>query len=201
MNRTATQERDIFGTDPRELDQQIRMLRRYACALVGNLADADDLVQETLKRALTYSDRGAEIRNLRSYLLTMLHNVRVDSVKRQIRAGDPVDLDETLPLAITPSQNDYLVCKEVTDAISSLSADQREVLLLVGLEGVSYRDAAEILAVPVGTIMSRLCRGRRALREALGYENVEIEAAVLTCRPGRSIAEANTFTDFLSRAA
>lgn len=148
-----------------ELEEHIRSLRRFAHALVGNPSDADDLVQETLKRAVTYLQDGREIDNLRSYLLTMLHNVRMDGLRRKARHPEVFDEEATLNLSQPASQHDHLLYREVTECIAELPEEQREVLLLVGLEGMSYKDTAEILGVPIGTIMSRLSRARSALVE------------------------------------
>lgn len=152
----------------RELEDHIRALRRYARVLVGTAADADDIVQETLKRALTYLHDGKEIRNLRSYLLTMLHHVRIDYAKRQGRGGEPLPLDEELLMTAPAPQPEQIACREVADAVQRLPDEQREVLLLVGLEGMTYQHAAEILGVPIGTVMSRLNRGRNAIKDRLG---------------------------------
>lgn len=193
---------EIFGVGGQDLESHIRALRRYARALVGDTADADDLVQETLKRALTYVSRGQEIRDVRAYLLTMLHNVRVDAVKRRNRAAEVPTPHEDMPLATMPSQNDSLVLREVSLAIERLSEEQREVLLLVGLEGMGYKETAAILGLPIGTIMSRLSRARSALRSALQLDGViEIEAAPFHMGSGRFIAKARRESGQIGRAA
>jgi RNA polymerase sigma-70 factor (ECF subfamily) len=148
-----------------ELEEHIRSLRRFAHALVGNASDADDLVQETLKRAVTYLQDGREIDNLRYYLLTLLHNARMDGLRRQARHPEVFDEEATLNLSQPAAQLDHLLYREVTEYIAELPEEQREVLLLVGLEGMSYKDSAEILGVPIGTIMSRLSSARSALLE------------------------------------
>lgn len=152
------------------LETHIEALRRYSRSLVGNAADADDLVQETLKRALTYAHRGKEIRNPRSYLLTMLHHVRIDHAKRE-RLNDRRAFDDHMSPACGPSQSDRLVCGEVVAAIKDLPKDQRDVLMMVGLDDLAYRDVARRLKIPVGTVMSRLNRGRKALRRALDFND------------------------------
>lgn len=154
------------GND-RELIGHIQALRRYASALVGNHADADDLVQEALKRALVYFDGSREIENLRAYLFTILHNVRIDMLKQKMRAGAQVPVDDVPLVADGASQGDRLACRQIVEAIRHLSDEHREVLLLVGLEGMSYRETAEILGIKMGTVMSRLSRARTALREML----------------------------------
>ena len=150
-----------------DLEEHIKALRRYARALTANPADADDLVQETLRRALTYLDRGKEIHNLRSYLLTMLHHARVDLAKRENRSGEHIPFDSCLFLATSPMQFDRLICNEALEAINRLAEEQRAVLLLIGLEELSYQEVADVLGVPIGTVMSRLSRGRKHLRKFL----------------------------------
>lgn len=149
------------------LEEHIRALRRYARALIGNQSDADDLVQETLKRALTYLSDGREIRNPRSYLLTMLHHVRVDHAKRIARSNEQSPLDELTMPSVPPVQLLRLECRDLASAIDSLPAEQREVLLLVCLEGMTYQETAALVNTPIGTVMSRLSRARAALRDRL----------------------------------
>lgn len=166
LRRTAGPGR-VAGSD---LEAHIRALRRYARALVSNPDDADDLVQETLKRALVYLDGSRDIRNLRAYLLTMLHHARVDLIKRRHREGEPLSVDSAPPLAAGPGQSDRRVCAEAVEAIERLPEDQRAVLLLVGIEDLAYQEVADVLGIPVGTVMSRLCRGRRALRRLMNLD-------------------------------
>jgi len=154
----------------KELEEHIRALRRYARALVGGSADADDLVQETLKRALTYLPDGKEIRNLRAYLFTMLHHVRIDHAKRAIRTKDHLPLDDVNMPSIPATQFARLECQELAHAVELLPAEQREVLLLVCLEGMSYQETADLVGTPIGTVMSRLSRARTALRRMLSAD-------------------------------
>lgn len=192
MTQTATStETDISRTvrqDGPELEDHIRALRRYARALVGNGADADDLVQETLKRALTYLSERKEIRNLRAYLLTMLHHVRIDHAKREAWRRDQVPLDDTSTPGIAASQLARLECRELGHAIQALPDGQREVLLLVCLEGLSYQETAELLEIPIGTVMSRLNRARAALRQMLATEPVSGKASPAVQRAIRPAA-------------
>lgn len=158
------------------LVEHIQALRRYANVLVGNHADADDLVQEALKRALTYLESDRQIDNLRAYLFTILHNARNDALKKQARSGTQVPVEEQTLVSEATSQADRVACNEVIQAMQRLSEDHRQVLLLVGVEGMSYRETAEILGLPIGTVMSRLNRARASLREVLGFHGpVEIE--------------------------
>lgn len=167
---TNTETAQAVRHDGPELEDHIRALRRYARALVGNSADADDLVQETLKRALTYLSDRKEIRNLRAYLLTMLHHVRIDHAKREAWTRDQVPLEAVSTPGIAASQLARLECRELGKAIQALPDGQREVLLLVCLEGLSYHETAELMDIPIGTVMSRLNRARTALKQMLTAE-------------------------------
>ena len=140
----------------------IPRLRRYARALVGDRASADDLVQDTLERAwakLHLYRRGTD---LRAWLFTVMHNVHVNKV-RATRATDTLD-DEMPELALRPPQGDALVVRDLDRAIALLPAEQRSVLLLVTLEDMSYDEVARTLGIPIGTVMSRLSRARQRLR-------------------------------------
>lgn len=158
-----------------DLESHIRALRRYARALTANPDDADDLVQETLKRALTYLDGGGEIRNMRYYLLTILHHARIDLAKRDARGGEHLPFDSCLFLASGPIQSDRLVCSEAMDAINRLPEEQRAVILLIGFEGLAYQEVADVLQIPIGTVMSRLSRARKNLRRILHLEDISLD--------------------------
>src|SRR3982751_1457655 len=140
----------------------IPRLRRYARALVGDRASADDLVQDTLERAwakLHLYRRGTD---LRAWLFTVMHNVHVNKL-RATRATDMLE-DEMPELAQRGAQSDALVVRDLERAIARLPAEQRAVLLLVTLEDMSYDEVARTLEVPIGTVMSRLSRAREKLR-------------------------------------
>lgn len=144
---------------------EIPRLRRYARALTGDPARADDLVQDTLERALS---RLLLWRpgDLRAWLFTIMHNVYVNQIKSAARVEYLADdLLPDLPLRAT--QSDSLELRDLDRALARLSPDQREVLLLVGLEDLSYEQAAKVVGAPVGTVMSRLSRGRERLRTLL----------------------------------
>jgi RNA polymerase sigma factor (sigma-70 family) len=143
------------------LEEQIPRLRRYAMALTRNRDEADDLVQETLMRALAKCHLWQPGTDLRAWLFTMLHNQRVNAVRRAVRAGNTVNVATTDP---TASRTLF----ELDRAMGQISEEHRQVILLIGLEGMSYEGAAEILGIPVGTVRSRLSRGRDALRVVMG---------------------------------
>ena len=148
--------------EAKRLVELIPRLRRYARALVGDRATADDLVQDTLERAwakLHLYRRGTD---LRAWLFTVMHNVHVNRV-RATRISDPLE-DEMPELAQRGTQPDALLVRDLDRAIARLPADQRAVLLLVTLEELSYEEVARTLGIPIGTVMSRLSRAREKLR-------------------------------------
>jgi len=148
--------------EAQRLVELIPRLRRYARALVGDRATADDLVQDTLERAwakLHLYRRGTD---LRAWLFTVMHNVHVNRV-RASRITDPLE-DEMPELAQRASQGDALLVRDLDRAITRLPAEQRAVLLLVTLEEMSYEQVAGALGIPIGTVMSRLSRARDKLR-------------------------------------
>lgn len=167
MERSREARRVALGA---ELAGHIASLRRYARALARHPADADDLVQETLKRALHYDVGRRRVDNLRAYLMRILHNVRRDEMIRQARAGATVDVDTVEIVSEEATVGERIACGEAMEALHRLPEKQREVMMLVAVEGVSYREAAQILDLPIGTIMSRLNRARAALRRMLGME-------------------------------
>ncbi|MGE0255819.1 MAG: sigma-70 family RNA polymerase sigma factor [Alphaproteobacteria bacterium] len=155
----------------------IASLRRYAMALCRNPDEADDLVQETLKRALVYIRDGRQIRDLRAYLFTVLHNVRVDDAMRASRNGHAIPIEAVADeLSSAAGQHARHEFRDFTRALHRLPDEQRTVVLLVGLEGLSYRAVSQVLGIPAGTVMSRLCRGRRALRRLMDGDNPVIDA-------------------------
>jgi RNA polymerase sigma-70 factor, ECF subfamily len=153
----------------RSIEAEIPRLRRYARALARDVATADDLVQDCLARALGKLHLWQEGTDLRAWLFTILHNQYVNQVRRAVREGAAVGLSETEPmLTRAPHQGKRLELRDLERAIAKLPEEQRAVILLVGLEGMRYEEVAEVLGVPVGTVRSRLSRGREALRRLMG---------------------------------
>jgi RNA polymerase sigma-70 factor, ECF subfamily len=148
--------------------REIPRLRRYARALARNADRADDLVQETLLRAIAKSHLWQAGTDLRAWLFTIMHNQYVNMVRRAIREKATVDIDQmSSSLIATTDPTGSRQLYELDRALGLLPGEQREVILLVGLEGMSYESAAAILSVPVGTVRSRLSRGREALRRLI----------------------------------
>jgi RNA polymerase sigma-70 factor, ECF subfamily len=143
-------------------------LRRYATALTGSASAADDLVQDCIERALrrwaTLQDR----QRLAAWLRSILHNLYLDEKRRGRSRGIGVDLTEMdNDLALSALPEDRTVATDLMRAMSRLSAEHRQILLLVGLEGLSYREIADELAIEIGTVMSRLARARDRLRQIM----------------------------------
>ena len=153
----------------RSIEAEIPRLRRYARALARDVSAADDLVQDCLTRALGKLHLWQEGTDLRAWLFTILHNQYVNQVRRAVREGSSIGLSETEPmLTRAPHQGKRLELRDLERAIAKLPEEQRSVILLVGLEGMRYEEVAEVLDVPVGTVRSRLSRGREALRRLMG---------------------------------
>ena len=146
------------------VDELIPRLRRYARALTGERSAADDLVQDTLERAWTKLHLWRTGSDLRAWLFTIMHNVHVNQVRSRASAAT-LPLDDDMPEApVRATQADMLEVRDIDSALGRLPVEQREVLLLVALEHMSYQQSADTLGIPIGTVMSRLARGRERLR-------------------------------------
>ena len=142
----------------------IPQLRRYARALTGDYTAAEDLVQDTLERAWKRIGLWRLGSDLRAWLFTIMHNLHVNQLKADSRQQGQPPEQATLDLSVRPTQEDRLELRDLNKALRKLSNEQREVLLLVGLEQMSYEEVAKVLGIPIGTVMSRLSRGRDQLR-------------------------------------
>ena len=166
------------------LETELPKLRRYALALTRDRGRADDIVQDTLVRALAKQHLWEPGTNLRAWLFTLMHNQFVNGVRRSNREGTTVDIDDmSASLVATADPTASRQLHELERALGQLSLEQREVILLVGLEGLSYERVAEILAVPIGTVRSRLSRGREALRGLLDMREGGFGASPQTATP------------------
>lgn len=149
------------------LEPLIPALRRYAYALVRDHDGADDLVQDTLERALS---RWALRRNdgdLRAWLFTIQRNLHVSALRQSQRRGAHVELDEATTPSSAAQQESSIEVQDILATLDQLPEEQKSLLLLVGVEDLSYDDAAKVMGVPIGTVMSRLSRGRQRLRALL----------------------------------
>jgi RNA polymerase sigma-70 factor, ECF subfamily len=152
-----------------ELASELPPLRRFARALTGDAALADDLVQDCVERAMTKSHLYDPARPLRAWLYAVLRNLYISGLRRNGRSTVVKTVEELSDGegAVLPEQEERLSVSSVSEALDRLAPQHREVIVLVALEEMSYRDVAEILGVPLGTVMSRLSRAREHLRNIL----------------------------------
>ncbi|MGV6847088.1 MAG: sigma-70 family RNA polymerase sigma factor [Marinibacterium sp.] len=170
-----------------DIEAMIPDLRRYAQALMRDAEAGDDLVQDALERAVRRLDTRRKDASLRAWMFRILINRHRDVMRRQRRVGYLVPVDA---LAEEPSvgatQDIHMALRETEAAIARLPEDQRRALLLVALDGLSFDDAAAALDIPRGTLMSRLARGREALRTMTGRARPGRPAPAALPRPGET---------------
>jgi RNA polymerase sigma-70 factor, ECF subfamily len=153
------------------IEQVMPRLRRYARKLGRSEVDADDLVQDCVLRALSKRHLWQEGTDLRAWLFTMLHNQFINRVRRSVRRGRPLDVsDVDEEIHDLPRQDKHLEVRDLSRALALLPEEQRTVILLIGLEGMDYRTVAKVVGVPIGTIRSRVSRGREGLRKLMGIK-------------------------------
>jgi RNA polymerase sigma-70 factor (ECF subfamily) len=148
-------------------------LRRYAMSLCRRSDLADDLVQITVERALGAKDRRDPAARLEVWLFRILRNAWIDMIRRNKSRGTEVDIDDAHDLSVTDGRNTvetHLMLSSAEAAIAALPTDQRDVMMLICVEELSYAEAAEVLGVPIGTVMSRLARARNAVAISLGIK-------------------------------
>jgi RNA polymerase sigma-70 factor (ECF subfamily) len=184
----------------RKIEAEIPRLRRYARALTRDAVAADDLVQDCLVRGLAKQHLWKEGTDLRAWLFTILHNQYVNQVRRSVREGATVAVSETEPsLTHAADQGKRLELRDLDRALAKLPDEQRTVILLVGLEGMRYEAVAEVIGVPVGTVRSRLSRGRDALRRLMGIvPDRQAEAIMAQPEPRRASVERRPYVAFRS---
>ncbi|HQS56836.1 MAG: RNA polymerase subunit sigma-24 [Gallionellales bacterium 35-53-114] len=152
------------------ITEQIPRLRRYARALTGDRSSADDLVQDTLERAwgkLHLWRRGSD---MRAWMFSIMHNTFINHIRKKQLDAVSMD-DEALEIPTRATQEDALQMRDLSSAIGKLAYEYREVILLIGLEQMSYEEVAQVLGIPLGTVMSRLSRGRERLRNIMAGES------------------------------
>lgn len=162
-----------------ELEYCIPALRRYAHSLLYQQDNADDLVQDCLERALNKRSLWKQGSSLRAWLFTMQHNLYVNQLKKQARQPYIISETEDLMHTLEPHQTDTLM-RDIDFCIRQLPEEQRQVLLLVSVEGFSYKEVAKIMDIPLGTVMSRLSRARKTLQEIMNGETKPLKP-VLRC--------------------
>lgn len=146
------------------IQAEIPALRRYARVLLRDRDAADDLVQDCLVRALSRLHLWHRPENLRAWLFTILRHIRLNQQRSAERSPPPLPLAEGEGPSVAAGQISHVEATEVLEAFSRLPDEQREVLALVVVEGLRYREVADLLDLSIGTVMSRLARGREQLR-------------------------------------
>ena len=159
-----------FG--PLDVEPHLGILRRYALVLTRSADEAEDLVQEALLRAIAGAASWQPARGLRPWLLSIVHNTHVSRRRRrEVELAARGELAQAEMPVVPAAQLQRVELAQTMAALMRLPEDQREVLVLVAIEGLAYKDAAEILDLPLGTLMSRLARARAALRRAVGQDD------------------------------
>lgn len=149
-------------------------LRAFALSLTSNPARSDDLVQDTLLKGWQHRARFQPGTNLNAWLFTILRNIFYSDHRKRVREVEDQDGSYAARLATAPHQGDRLDVEDLQTALAKLPPDQREALVLVGAEGVSYEEAAAIMGCKVGTVKSRVSRARGRLAELLGYDEEDL---------------------------
>jgi RNA polymerase sigma-70 factor (ECF subfamily) len=161
------------------VEPMIPALRRYAHGLLRDVTEADDLVQDCLERVIANWHRRHND-DPRTWVFTILHNLAITSLRKRARRGTPISVDTVNQSVLShkPFQEERLLLQDILDAIDQLPEEQRSVLLLVSTEDMSYAQVADVLAIPIGTVMSRLSRARERLRLIME------QPAMTSVRPG-----------------
>ena len=153
------------------LENCLPRLRRFAHALSRDPADADDLTQMTVERALVSRNQWQPGTRLDSWLYRIMRNLWIDTARSRARKGKleaPPEAAEAVGVDPRPGVEAALDLQRIMLAMNRLPDEQREVIALILIEGLGYREAAEMLDLPIGTVSSRLVRGRLALMEMVG---------------------------------
>lgn len=154
------------------ITQELPHLMRYARALKRDVTAADDLVQDCVGRALAKLDLFQAGTNMRAWLFTILHNIHRQDLRTASRRIKTSVMDEVIENqhGTQATQGGGLIIRDLHQAMGQLPEEQREVLLLIGLDDMSYKEVSEVLDIPVGTVMSRLSRGRERLKKLMDGE-------------------------------
>ncbi len=160
------------------LEAEIPALRRYARALLRDPDRADDLVQDCLERAIAKRGTWRRPGNLRAWLFTIMHNLHANQMRSLSRQPASLSLDQAPEPSTSARQVESVAANEVLAALEQLDETQREVLVLVAVEQLRYREVAAVLDLPLGTVMSRLGRARERLRQAMNGDAPEPKASL-----------------------
>jgi RNA polymerase sigma-70 factor, ECF subfamily len=165
--------------DAEGIVKHVPHLRRYARALTGDFTSAEDLVQDTIERGWRRMTLWRPGSNLRAWLFTIMHNLYVNQLKAGQRRSNIAAPSDGHDVPVSPAQDHHLELIDLSKALQRLPPEQREVVLLIGLEQLSYGEAAKILGVPIGTVMSRLSRAREHLRSLMNRSNNPAQLKVI----------------------
>ncbi|MBD2750986.1 sigma-70 family RNA polymerase sigma factor [Microvirga sp. BT688] len=155
----------------------LKSLRSFALSLTRDVHQAEDLVQETVLKAISKHERFEADTNLQAWLFTILRNLFFSGHRKTQREVEDADGAHAAKLVVIPDQEDHIVIQDLEAALAKLPRDQREAILLIGAEGMAYEEAAEVLGVKVGTIKSRVNRARNRLAEMMGLSGADGIAA------------------------
>lgn len=163
------------------IEPMIPALRRYARSLVRDHALADDLVQDCLERVIAQWSTRRDINSTRSWVFAILHNLAMNALRQTRARASHISLDDADESALIAraTQEDQLHYGELLRSIDALPNEQRSVLLLVSVEDISYAEVAKILEIPIGTVMSRLSRGRAKLLNLIEGDETVLPRPVL----------------------
>ncbi|WP_282091761.1 sigma-70 family RNA polymerase sigma factor [Epibacterium ulvae] len=163
----------MFGD---KLVQEIPHLRRFARSLTRDKDEADDLLQATLERALAKKHMLRKPGSLRSWLFRIMYNAHINTRQKASAREVPMDFLEDSPLVVSviANQEQQMEVNDILAALYQLPIEQRAAISLTAIEGLSYREASKVLKIPQGTLMSRLFRGRQALRRTTGEDTVAL---------------------------
>lgn len=184
---------DSDTRDPREeVVEHLPAMRAFAASLTRNPAAADDLVQDTIVKAWKNFDKFREGTNLRAWLFTILRNTFYSDLRKKKREVEDVDGVMAASLSEKPAHDGRLALADFEKVFAELPVEQREALILVGASGLSYEEAAETCGVAIGTIKSRINRGRARLTELLDInddDNIELtdQATMAVVSSGLSV--------------
>jgi RNA polymerase sigma-70 factor (ECF subfamily) len=169
-----------------QVEPLIPALRRYAHSLLHNRAAADDLVQDCLERAVSrwYQRRDG---NVRAWLFTILHNLAINQFRQSATRGRHLPIDEASEgdFGEDAAPDQRLMYQDVLNKLAKLPRDQQAVLLLVAVEDLSYADAAQVLDIPAGTVMSRLSRARERLQQLIEGTSVDEPSNIVSIRSAK----------------
>ena len=163
----------------KKLAEQLPELTRYAMALTRNSDIAEDLIQDCLERAWAKRALWNSQRKLRPWLFSIMHNLYINDISRLANKQSFVDIDISDTQAVSEASNG-MALRDLDIALSKLSPEYREIILLAGLENLSYKEIAKITSLPLGTVMSRLSRAREKLRKMM--DGVDEDSVVVQLR-------------------